>query len=643
MGTGKTILLVDQDPLQRRLASTTLRSRYEVVEASGGDEGLRLARELHPDLILLDCQGWSVEGRELCRQFKNQPETAAVPILLLGEPPAGVEGTEGEISTPFYPSELLSRVGEHLADGSEMDAALLQQLDREQLMAYARDLSRSYRQDARKSQELNSANRRLRELERMKDVFLSIVSHELRTPLTVIKGHLHLLRRLLGKKEAESTIQECLGDAQQASLRLEQLVEELLNFSGIKSGVSDFKPTRLSIARMLSNIRGEMEPLARRRDCDLDFRLPSDPLMVEADPRRLREAISHVVRNAILFNRPLGTVSVEAARKDSGVTIRIRDTGCGIPSEDQARVFDPFYQTGNPLTRGSEGLGLGLSVARHIVEAHGGKLELASRLGEGTTVTLGLPLELAQTKAAPERELEAPPPTAEAGDGNELVRYAQELHAAFESERVRRKHLEELNRELERTFIETLATLVSMVDLRGSHATSHVDRVSYYARAIARRLDPELPQRRDFVYSLLLYDVGKIGVAEALLQKVEQLSEEELRMVRAHTEIGANLLSSIRYLEPAIAGVRNHHERWDGTGYPDGLSGQDIPLVARIIAVADAFDAMTVDRPYRKALGALEAREEIVRNSGTHFDPQIVQALLESWDEITVFRSSLGE
>ncbi len=585
------------------------------------------------DLFILD--GRSAEAVDLQWYAVFRP----IPLIIIGDEPVGIPGNPPRLSRPFLPIELIKTI-EILLSIKLEGIEKVERQQAEYLLNYGREVVPT----PASGQSLEERSHHyLRDLERTKDVFLSIVSHELRTPLTVMKGQLHLLRRLLRNHTRNSLIWESLEDAWQASQRLENLVNELLNFSWMKSGLSELKPTHHSLNRLLGNIRMELSPLARNHNCKLIFSIPRSTLDIEADPQRLREAITHLIKNAILFNKPGGTVTVAAQETEEEIELIIQDTGKGIPPEDLKQVFSPFYQSGDILTKPSEGLGLGLSIARHIVEAHGGELTLESTPGEGTTVTMCLPKEFAGTPSPKfdSQEILSLPQTPTSISSDELLAYLRELNEALDAERIRRRHLEQINKDLERTFIETLAALVRKIDVRDSHQSSHIDRVSFYAQEIARRLDPDLPNRRDFIYSLLLYDIGKIGVAESLLQKVEELTDEEMQLIRAHTEIGADLLSSIEYLQPAISGVRSHHERWDGTGYPDGLAGEDIPLIARIIAVADAFDAMTVDRPYRKALQLSEAKAEIQKNSGTHFDPKVVEAFENAWESLKEYRLSL--
>ena len=132
----------------------------------------------------------------------------------------------------------------------------------------------------------------------------------------------------------------------------------------------------------------------------------------------------------------------------------------------------------------------------------------------------------------------------------------------------------------------------------------------------------------------LLHDVGKIGVPDYILHKPGPLTPEEWDEMKRHPDIGNEMLKDIAFLSGAAAIVHAHHERFDGKGYPNGLTGEEMPLGARIFNVADAFDAMTTDRPYRKALSVAEAREEVLRNSGTQFDPEVVQSFLLVFDEL---------
>ena len=180
--------------------------------------------------------------------------------------------------------------------------------------------------------------------------------------------------------------------------------------------------------------------------------------------------------------------------------------------------------------------------------------------------------------------------------------------------------------ETERTYDTTLQALSNALDVRDSETEGHSRRVVEYMELIIA----ELPVAPDHLATLrrgaLLHDIGKIGVPDNVLRKPAALSEAEWVVMKRHPEHGARIISQIPFLEDVSRIVRHHHERWDGKGYPDGIAGAAIPLGARIFAVADSFDAMTSDRPYRRAMSVEEARAEVARCRGTQFDPDIVDA-----------------
>lgn len=187
-----------------------------------------------------------------------------------------------------------------------------------------------------------------------------------------------------------------------------------------------------------------------------------------------------------------------------------------------------------------------------------------------------------------------------------------------------------MTQRLQETYEGTLEALVSALDARDRETKGHSLRVMQYTMDIARVLGiPEgSPEWNDIQRGALLHDVGKIGVADSILHKPGPLTPEEWVDMKRHPDIGFDMLQDIPFLAGAARIIRAHHERFDGKGYPAGLAGDDIPLGARIFVIADTFDAMTSDRPYRRALPPEVARDEIVKNSGTQFDPHAVQAFL---------------
>ena len=183
--------------------------------------------------------------------------------------------------------------------------------------------------------------------------------------------------------------------------------------------------------------------------------------------------------------------------------------------------------------------------------------------------------------------------------------------------------------ELEETYRSTLEALGSALDTRDIGTEAHSRRVHGYALATARAFGVAPPMMRDLAHGVLLHDIGKIGIPDAILLKPGPLTPEEWTIMRRHPEIGRRLIERIPFLRGAVPIVYSHHEKWDGSGYPNALKGDDIPLGARIFAVVDAFDAMTFDRPYSKAVPFEAAKAEIKRCAGTHFDPAVVAAFLQ--------------
>ncbi len=189
------------------------------------------------------------------------------------------------------------------------------------------------------------------------------------------------------------------------------------------------------------------------------------------------------------------------------------------------------------------------------------------------------------------------------------------------------RKLERQEATLRRAFAGVVQSLANAVYARDNALANHSSRVSYYGAAIAKELGLKDTVAADAQIVGALHDVGKIGIPDGVLTKRGPLTQREWGLIRLHPVYGYEILRPIPVSDTIKLGVRHSHERWDGSGYPDGLSGDRIPVVARIIAVADAYEALTTDRPYRKALTPEEALEEILRCSGTQFDPRVVSAL----------------
>lgn len=201
----------------------------------------------------------------------------------------------------------------------------------------------------------------------------------------------------------------------------------------------------------------------------------------------------------------------------------------------------------------------------------------------------------------------------------QLMAYARDVRRAYADERARRHELQE-------AYVATVRVLAAAIETRDPYTGGHIERVASYSVAIGRELHWSAEQLYILELGALLHDVGKIGTADHILLKAGRLTTEEWQRMREHPATGARMLQHVPFLKPSLGCVLYHHERLDGQGYPHGLAGDAIPVEARVVTVADAFDAMTTHRPYRRALTVEAALEELRRCTGSQFDPQVVAA-----------------
>jgi putative nucleotidyltransferase with HDIG domain len=208
----------------------------------------------------------------------------------------------------------------------------------------------------------------------------------------------------------------------------------------------------------------------------------------------------------------------------------------------------------------------------------------------------------------------------EAADNErQLERYATDLRETFKEERAR-------TQQLTRSYMATVRALSNAVEARDAYTGKHAERVAAYGIEIARAVGLPRPEDAETQFGFLLHDIGKVAMPDAILFKPGALTAEERALMARHPVVGAAIVDGIEFLSEAAKVVRSHHERWDGAGYPDGLRGEEIPLAARVFAVADVLDALTTDRPYRPRMPLARARTMISEAGGSQFDPTVVDA-----------------
>jgi putative nucleotidyltransferase with HDIG domain len=349
---------------------------------------------------------------------------------------------------------------------------------------------------------------------------------------------------------------------------------------------------------------------------------PREHILVVDDEQAVRDVLREGLTDSgfVCDEAPDGLVALEKL-KSNGFSLVVSDID--MPGMDGVRLLQEIKST-RPDTE--------IIMLTGVVDVETAIRSI--RMGASDYITK--PFTLSEVRITVERALEKRRLILE----NREYRRTLEVRVAERTAELSRKNreVEDLFSRLKASYDSTLEALATALDSRDSETLGHSARVAAYTIVVARRLGVTEPELTDIYRGALLHDVGKIGVPDAILSKPGKLNAEEWVEMRKHPEIGARILQGIKFLDGARPIVMCHQERYDGKGYPCGLKGNAIPLGARIFAVVDTFDAMTSDRPYRRALPYQTAFAEIVKFSGTQFDPEIAQVFLtispEEWKAI---------
>ncbi|MHB8962350.1 MAG: HD-GYP domain-containing protein [Saccharofermentanales bacterium] len=215
-----------------------------------------------------------------------------------------------------------------------------------------------------------------------------------------------------------------------------------------------------------------------------------------------------------------------------------------------------------------------------------------------------------------------------------LYRTSKALIKQNEELVLQKSEIEKAYAKLNESYRSTMLTLSNAVDVRDPYTAGHSDRVTKISLLIANKLNMAADMIKTLECAALFHDIGKLGISETILLKNGKLTIEEYELIKKHPDIGASILKNVDFLQDALPIIRHHHERFSGDGYPDNIAKEKIPLGSRIIAIADTYDAMTSDRPYRKGLGHDAAVQEILKNKGTQFDDQLVDVFMKIENEV---------
>jgi putative two-component system response regulator len=250
-------------------------------------------------------------------------------------------------------------------------------------------------------------------------------------------------------------------------------------------------------------------------------------------------------------------------------------------------------------------------------------------------------------------------------DIDQLQKYAQDLAEVYKSEKEKRKELQiseqqlvkyadDLNKtilelkathkELQGAYLDTIYRLVLAAEYKDEDTGDHIKRMSRYCALIAEKLGLPAKEVQNILYAAPMHDVGKIGIPDSILLKPSKLTDEEFEIIKTHSTIGGKILANSKSETLMVAEqiALSHHEKWNGKGYPQGLTGDNIPLVGRIVGLVDVFDALTSKRPYKDPFPVEVAIDIIKKDRGEHFDPAIVDVFLENIDEILKIKAAVG-
>lgn len=386
-----TILYIEDNHDNQLLVRRILEARgYAIQVCEDGPAGIALARESQPALILVDINIAGMDGYETTTRLRSLPHLRATPIIAITADArpgtrerALAAGCDGFLAKPIDPRLLPDQIAEFLGGKREL---LPKSLETTMLREYNAKLVERLERQVR---ELSARNAELQELDRLKNTFLATISHELRTPLTAILGYLELFeRRTLGP------LNDVQGQAINVIARnartLSRILNNLLYLQEVRS--TEIRRVPVVIHDVLQEVIADMQSLARSANVKLSASL-QPTAVYHGDPIGIGQALRALIDNAIKFTPASGRVDVTLIDEPSRVLVRVEDTGIGIPAEAQEKIFLPFYQIDDTLARPYSGAGLGLAIARHVVEAHGGQLTVRSIVNAGSTFTVVLPRE----------------------------------------------------------------------------------------------------------------------------------------------------------------------------------------------------------------------------------------------------------
>jgi len=599
----KTILMASPDPYVHTLGHRIFQSHDTSIRNIASRKDLIPAlKNEKPDIIIFD----SVLADTTIFQTIGEIKKSSPELFVVLISPDEAE--------PEFPIDRILPMPVEVIEVMKIAWHIFREKDEISSEEKEQELCRLLESEIRSNIRLRDTHASILHQEKLKNQLYSLITSRMQNPINIVANFSTLMDQALKQSKASPALIKLSEEVHEADQTLAKLVEDLVEYTESEEKQPRLDVIEISLSHLFESLLDEIAPRLDRKLQRLKIESPENLPSLRIDPGALKQALSLYILSLSNHIPEREDIIISVKHEEKQVSIEI----------SSSRINDPDLFLSS----------LEVAVARYLIEEDGGMLKIddppkaefvlpASKPGDRTLGTFDEQPEfladLARTLSHTEKH---------------LLNLSQKLARLYEQESLRTRKLRDALENMEQTYLQTIAAMAQIIDKKDSYAGPHTDRVSFFATIIAKKIAPSLINTREFKYGLVLHDIGKIGIAEEILSKAEKLTPQEWEQIKSHPDIGTKILAPIEFLNSSLAAVRWHHERWDGKGYPDGLKGEEIPLLARIIALADAFDAMISDRPYRKGLSLKEAKEDIIRQAGKQFDPKIVKAFLESWDDV---------
>jgi len=400
-----TVILVEDEAGTRATLCGILEDTgYEVIGLERGVEALETIRGNHFDVIITDIRLPDADGMDILELAKEiNPDAAVIMMTGYASMETAVDavnhGAYAYFLKPINPDELKTAIANALKQQRLLieNKRLVDSLQHSNKLLFEANaqLRQEITERTRVEQELIDKSGEVEEANRLKSEFLAHMSHELRTPLNAIIGFSELLiDGVLGKITQKQ--KKCLNDILASSQHLLNLINEILDLSKIESGKTELRLTNFTLTDIIEPLKRSIMPMLTSRKQSLEIEVPDNLPPVRADKAKVRQVLLNLLGNAIKFTADGGQLRIEAVWRNDWCQVSVSDNGIGINQEDQERMFEPFCQLDNPLTRERSGTGLGLTIARQIIERHGGQIWVESDYDQGSRFTFTLPLAISE-------------------------------------------------------------------------------------------------------------------------------------------------------------------------------------------------------------------------------------------------------